>query len=295
MIRSVELELKTISEANAREFWRVRAGRRADQREIVRKALCDAFVTRPIFDLVADRAGLTRLAQVVVLLTRIAPGELDPDENLPMSFKAIKDEIADWLGLKSDRDRRVRWRYGQERSSKGVYKIRIEIRDAAPGDDVRVQLATEAERAGALPVEPAPAPRDRRPPGPSQGVLPMMRCWMALPWEQPPAPKPFVEKLVAVCLACFSGGTDEATGEIPRVPVDDCGLCVTCAMRRPPRRLAPIPRLVRLADPPMEIEVAVPVEHLDRWPGPHVLLHRRRFKSRATGLCWLYEERTVST
>jgi len=57
----------------------------------------------------------------MVTFTRMAPGRgLDPEENLPGSCKAIKDEVAAILGA-DDRDPRVTWRYQQERGDWGVW------------------------------------------------------------------------------------------------------------------------------------------------------------------------------
>lgn len=272
MIRSVELELKTVSEANAREFWRARAERRAGQRAAVRKVLDEDFGrAKPALDLVEKLASgqtVARLGQLTVELTRIAPGELDADENLPMSFKAIKDEIADWLGLRTDRDKRVRWSFRQERSARGVYKIRIEIRDVAPGADIRVQRATSAEHeAGAL----LPTHPKAKPPRPQsgQGALAFTCSFAALPWEQTPCPD------------CSGRGGDLGGGQ----PCCTCygnGLSRACV-------LTPLSRFAGLDDPPRSIEWRVPVAHLARYGRDTVTLHRRTFRSKATGRCWLYE------
>jgi hypothetical protein len=60
-----------------------------------------------------------------VLLTRIAPRELDGD-NLQGAFKALRDGIAARLGV-DDRDRRVTWLYDQERGQPKEYAVRITI------------------------------------------------------------------------------------------------------------------------------------------------------------------------
>lgn len=51
---------------------------------------------------------LARDARLLVKLVRVGPNELD-DDNLDGSLKAVRDEIAEQLGLKSDRDRRARF------------------------------------------------------------------------------------------------------------------------------------------------------------------------------------------
>ncbi len=48
-----------------------------------------------------------------VLLIRVAEDELDEGDNLPASMKGGRDQVAEWLELKDDRDPSVRWCYGQ--------------------------------------------------------------------------------------------------------------------------------------------------------------------------------------
>lgn len=60
-----------------------------------------------------------------VLVRRVAPSSgLDPHDGLPGAMKAIVDGIADALGLASDRDPRVVWRYDQRR---GPWAVEVEI------------------------------------------------------------------------------------------------------------------------------------------------------------------------
>lgn len=63
---------------------------------------------------------------VTVDLTRVAPaGELD-DDNLGGALKSVRDEITEWLGLKSDRDPRVRWLRHQRRGgARNAVEVRI--------------------------------------------------------------------------------------------------------------------------------------------------------------------------
>ncbi len=207
---------------------------------------------------------------IEITLTRMAPGELDPDENLPVSQKYVKDEIAAWFGV-NDRDQRLRWSYAQERTSPGIYKVRIEIADATPGEDIRVQLSSEAEANGA---RLRPLVKVKRGGAADvvagQAELVIMKCYAAIPWEQP------------ACLACGGRG---------RTFDDECKACKGTG--RKGNRLAPLARFDGLDNPPSNIDVRVPAEHLGRWPGTTVKLHRRRFKSASTGLCWLFEERTI--
>jgi hypothetical protein len=182
-VRSVELELKTVSEANARGHWRAGAARHAEQREVVRAVLCERFGAPPLFTLV-DARGWTRPNPITIAITRLAPGELDADDNLPGALKYVKDEVAAWFGV-TDRDRRLSWRYAQERTAPGIYKVRIEITDASPGADIRVQLASEPETMGAR-LRPLVRLKRGAPP-PEQAALPVQKSYAALPWEQPDA------------------------------------------------------------------------------------------------------------
>lgn len=102
-------------------IWRVREIK--NKRGIVRAAATAAVQKQ-------TRMHATRLPQgkhLVVLITRIAPRELDRTDNLPRSAKACIDGIADALGLKSDRDARVEFLVDQEKRLPKEYAVRIEI------------------------------------------------------------------------------------------------------------------------------------------------------------------------
>jgi hypothetical protein len=130
LVLALELPLMTVSEANARSHFHERARRAAAQRTGAYMALATPL----------RRAGFTNVQHVsmgpdymvlamplVVRMTRLSRGELD-DDNLRGALKAVRDGIADALGLKSDRDPRVEWRYGQDRASKKMpHGVRIEV------------------------------------------------------------------------------------------------------------------------------------------------------------------------
>lgn len=105
------IPLRTVSESNAHEHWRVRQRRAKEQRGTT------ALVMRSL-----SRPGPLPL---VVTITRIAPRALDSD-NLAGSQKHIRDGVADWLGI-DDRDPRIEWRYAQERGAPKSYAVRIEV------------------------------------------------------------------------------------------------------------------------------------------------------------------------
>jgi hypothetical protein len=65
-----------------------------------------------------------------VRMTRYSPGELDPDDNLRMALKWIKDAISevltqDFVPGRADSDRRIIWEYDQVKCN--VYDVKVEI------------------------------------------------------------------------------------------------------------------------------------------------------------------------
>lgn len=106
----IELPLKIESVANKREHWASRARRTKAHR-------------------LAALAVPSHPLPCVVTLTRVAPRKLD-DDNLASGFKALRDGIADRLGV-DDGDDRVRFLYRQERGKRKEYAARVEIRPMA--------------------------------------------------------------------------------------------------------------------------------------------------------------------
>jgi hypothetical protein len=107
----IELPIRVISTANAREHWAVKAKRNREHRSAAYYATQGALRKEML-------AGNVRGT-----LTRIGKRRLD-DDNLAGAFKAIRDGVADGLGL-DDGDPRIEWRYAQEIGRE--YGIRIEI------------------------------------------------------------------------------------------------------------------------------------------------------------------------
>lgn len=62
-----------------------------------------------------------------ITLTRIAPSSGLDDDSLPVSMKAIRDELAKLLGVENDRDPVFTWVYAQERGRPGEYLVRVAI------------------------------------------------------------------------------------------------------------------------------------------------------------------------
>ena len=109
---NVILEIPTVSEANraSHEHWRVRQKRAKAQREA--------------FRLLWKKHGKPVTLPAIVTFTRFSVRELDSD-NLPTAFKHIRDQLAAEIGI-DDRDKRVEWRYQQEKGQAGRFRLVIE-------------------------------------------------------------------------------------------------------------------------------------------------------------------------
>jgi hypothetical protein len=104
-----------------------RGKRTAEERFVTRAAL---WGVRPRL-----REVVARGSRLAITLTRIAPRWLD-DDNLAGACKAVRDGVADAIGL-DDRDHRLRWAYLQAtgarpvRGTPATYAVRITIEEAA--------------------------------------------------------------------------------------------------------------------------------------------------------------------
>lgn len=63
----------------------------------------------------------------MVIMTRIAPHKMD-DDNLGGALKAVRDAVADWIGV-DDGDDRVSWVPAQERGRPKEYAVRVEVHE----------------------------------------------------------------------------------------------------------------------------------------------------------------------
>ena len=108
---TILLPIKTVSEANVREHWAIRSKRARQHRHAAR---LNVMYHRPFIQL-----------PVTITLTRLGPRKLDSD-NLAISFKHIRDGIADAIGV-DDGDDKYLWKYEQEQATQ--YGLRIEIRN----------------------------------------------------------------------------------------------------------------------------------------------------------------------
>ena len=105
------LPIKTVSETNQREHWAARHRRRKKQRRNTYLLLC--------------QERQERAEAFTIRLTRIAPRKLDSD-NLLSSMKAVRDGVADWLGM-DDADPSLAFEYAQTKGEPKQYAVRVEI------------------------------------------------------------------------------------------------------------------------------------------------------------------------
>lgn len=125
-----ELPLKTISESNRSEHWTKSSKRHKIQQFFIRALFIRETREIPL--------------PCTVTMIRIGPRFLDVEDNLPMAFKWIKDEIGACLfpekvvyiitkkGARStnkghaDSDPRVKWKYSQEKGRKQAIRIEFD-------------------------------------------------------------------------------------------------------------------------------------------------------------------------
>jgi len=116
---TVYIPMRLVSEANKHEHWAAKAKRVRRQRWVVARVL---------------DTKLAPALPAVVKLTRIAPRRLD-DDNLARAFKAVRDEVAQWVGTDDSPGSGIEWRYAQRRGKMREYGIEIAVR-ARTEDDV---------------------------------------------------------------------------------------------------------------------------------------------------------------
>lgn len=115
--------VKTVNELNgSHQNWRVVSARRKHIRATT--AWSFAGSPRETWRPIVASAGP---GQVVVTMTRISSGTLDPHDGLPASLKSVVDGIADGLGLAKDSDPRVEWRYAQAKGKRGEFGVRVVV------------------------------------------------------------------------------------------------------------------------------------------------------------------------
>lgn len=123
----VEFSYVLHHEGNARGHWRSKNRRTKDTREMVRAHLWQFGTRRPPIP-------------CAVLLTYFSPIKMD-DDNIRAAFKAVRDEIASWLGV-DDRDSHiVRYAYDWRQTKRNApdlqrNRIRVEFSDMTQARDL---------------------------------------------------------------------------------------------------------------------------------------------------------------
>jgi crossover junction endodeoxyribonuclease RusA len=106
---TIQFPYRLRSCANLREHWAAKARRAKAERYMM--ALRLRGLPIPSFP-------------VIVTLSWIHPRRADSD-NVASAFKAVRDGVADWLGVDDGDESKVVWVYRQE---VGQYAVRIEIK-----------------------------------------------------------------------------------------------------------------------------------------------------------------------
>lgn len=120
----VTIPIRTTTGQNAREHWAARAKRVKRERKLTGLSLLHQVHWERKTALLRVLAGA---GVVSVHLERVSPRRAD-DDNVVGSMKAVRDEIAAWLGI-DDGDPRIAWSYSQ---SLGTFAVRVTIRDVTP-------------------------------------------------------------------------------------------------------------------------------------------------------------------
>lgn len=97
---------------NAREHWAARAARVKSERAMT------AVLLRT--------SGPRPALPCAIRFVRQSSGALD-DDNLRGACKALRDEVAAWLGVDDRAGTGVTWEYAQEKAPRGTIGVRIEV------------------------------------------------------------------------------------------------------------------------------------------------------------------------
>jgi len=129
----VTVPVHIVSVANQREHWAKRARRTKGQRGLTRLVLQSKSPKPPA-------------PPLTVKLTRVAPRSLDCDNNVS-ALKAVRDGVADYLGV-DDGDDRITWEYAQAKASAPrTYLLTIEISGADRDQKERRKTVASQENA----------------------------------------------------------------------------------------------------------------------------------------------------
>jgi hypothetical protein len=104
-----EVPIKLVSEANTHDGLKAQLRRKAQVKRTMRQVL--TLIPRVV------------ALPCTVTMVRFGPKELDSD-NLDNAFKAVRDMIAEWVGV-DDADKRYTWQFHQKPGK--AYKVRVTI------------------------------------------------------------------------------------------------------------------------------------------------------------------------
>lgn len=106
---------RTRAHLNTRHAWQASHSAKKKEREALLYGWVAAGKPKPPFP-------------ATITFVRIAPRPLDEGDNLASAFKAMRDELADRLGVRDDRRGPITWAYAQERGAPNTYAVRVEMR-----------------------------------------------------------------------------------------------------------------------------------------------------------------------
>jgi hypothetical protein len=115
----IQLPLRVLNYKNEVEHWTEKARRTKNERRITGDSVRAALNQWDSWDETTEA--------VTIHLTRVSPRKLDSD-NLQRALSAVRDGVADALGINDGSDR-LTWTYEQEQQH--AYGVRIEIRERA--------------------------------------------------------------------------------------------------------------------------------------------------------------------
>lgn len=110
----IAVPIRTVPGLNAREHWRARA-RRVRSERLAAGLVLNRQPRPPI--------------PCTVRLTRVAPSNGLDDDNLAGALKAVRDQVAEWLGVDDKDHASVRYVYAQRR---GPWTVEIEFGEPLP-------------------------------------------------------------------------------------------------------------------------------------------------------------------
>jgi hypothetical protein len=118
------LPLKTGTRSNESRHWSLRAKEAKQHRRAGWALMCASVIFHELRGQLGSQAHDDHDFSVVVELTRVGPRLLDSD-NLPSSMKAVRDGIADALGVDDGPFGPIEWRYEQRQSK--AYLVEVSV------------------------------------------------------------------------------------------------------------------------------------------------------------------------